>query len=101
MPQRTFHKFHSGLEGLCSPYDDGLMHQETILVMEQKIAELSSQVEASLSRERWRDIEYSGMKVHDQYSGLVDEPSGLVDETNNDDDDDDDDDHVKNTPHYY
>ncbi|KAG5585767.1 hypothetical protein H5410_046201 [Solanum commersonii] len=32
--------------------------------MEQKIVELSSQVEDSRARERWRDIEYVGLKAH-------------------------------------
>ncbi|KAG5622466.1 hypothetical protein H5410_007684 [Solanum commersonii] len=31
--------------------------------MEQKIAELSSQVEDSRARERWSDIEYAGLKA--------------------------------------
>ncbi|MCD7457182.1 hypothetical protein HAX54_034388 [Datura stramonium] len=63
MPQQTFHEFYSGLEGLGSFHDDESMRQETILAMEKKIAELSSQAEASQTRERWRDIEYAGMKA--------------------------------------
>ncbi|MCD7461762.1 hypothetical protein HAX54_047047 [Datura stramonium] len=59
MPQRIFREFHSGLQGIGSSHDDGLMHQETILVMEQKIVELSSQNEASQARKRRRDIEYA------------------------------------------
>ncbi|KAH0689982.1 hypothetical protein KY289_017340 [Solanum tuberosum] len=61
MPQQTFHEYHSEFEGLSSSYDDESMNKN--LAMEQKIAELSSQVEDSRARERRRDIEYAGLKA--------------------------------------
>ncbi|KAM3363671.1 hypothetical protein P3S68_018525 [Capsicum galapagoense] len=54
LPQRTFHEFHSELEGLGSFQDDE--SRETILALKQQIAELSSQAKASQVRERQRDI---------------------------------------------
>ncbi|MCE3216818.1 hypothetical protein HAX54_008273, partial [Datura stramonium] len=60
------------------------------MILEQRIAELSIQDEASRVRERQRDIEF----VYGQY-GLVDEPS------EDDDEDADEDDHVENTPPHY
>ncbi|KAK4731818.1 hypothetical protein R3W88_024806 [Solanum pinnatisectum] len=61
MPQHTFREYHSEFEGLSSSYDDESMKKN--LAMEQKIAELSSQVEDSRARERRRDIEYAGLKA--------------------------------------
>ncbi|KAH0708610.1 hypothetical protein KY284_010037 [Solanum tuberosum] len=61
MPQQTFREYHSEFEGLSSSYDDESMKKN--LAMEQKIAELSSQVEDSRARERRRDIEYAGLKA--------------------------------------
>ncbi|KAH0646340.1 hypothetical protein KY284_034224 [Solanum tuberosum] len=61
MPQQTFREYHSEFEGLSSSYDDESMKK--YLAMEQKIAELSSQVEDSRARERRRDIEYAGLKA--------------------------------------
>uniref|UniRef100_M1D8T6 Uncharacterized protein n=1 Tax=Solanum tuberosum TaxID=4113 RepID=M1D8T6_SOLTU len=58
---RTFREYHSEFEGLSSSYDDESMKK--YLAMEQKIAELSSQVEDSRARERRRDIEYAGLKA--------------------------------------
>ncbi|KAG5582684.1 hypothetical protein H5410_053311 [Solanum commersonii] len=57
MPQQTFHEYHYEFEGLSSSYDDESMKKN--LAMEQKIAELSSQVEDSQARERRRDMEYA------------------------------------------
>ncbi|KAG5574460.1 hypothetical protein H5410_054594 [Solanum commersonii] len=42
MPQQTFREYHSEFEGLSSFYDDESMKKN--LAIEQKIAELSSQV---------------------------------------------------------
>ncbi|XP_049364747.1 uncharacterized protein LOC125829580 [Solanum verrucosum] len=53
--------------GLSSSYDDELMKKN--LAMEQKIAELSSQVEDSRARERRRDLEYAGLKA--QFDALL------------------------------
>ncbi|KAG5631799.1 hypothetical protein H5410_003516 [Solanum commersonii] len=61
MPQQTFHEYHSEFEGLSSSYDDESMKKK--LAMEQKIAELSSQVEDSRVRERQRDIKYAGLNA--------------------------------------
>ncbi|KAK4713796.1 hypothetical protein R3W88_019703 [Solanum pinnatisectum] len=61
MPQQTFREYHSEFEGLSSSYGDESMKKN--LAMEQKIAELSSQVEDSRARERWRDIKYTGLKA--------------------------------------
>ncbi|KAH0706435.1 hypothetical protein KY285_010940 [Solanum tuberosum] len=61
MPQQTFREYHSEFEGLSSSYDDESMKKH--LAMEQKIAELSSQVKDSWARERRRDIEYEGLKA--------------------------------------
>ncbi|KAG5606397.1 hypothetical protein H5410_027889 [Solanum commersonii] len=61
MPQQTFREYHSKFDGLSSSYDDESMKKN--LAMEQKIAELSSQVEDSWARERCRDIEYEGLKA--------------------------------------
>ncbi|KAH0652726.1 hypothetical protein KY289_030404 [Solanum tuberosum] len=54
-------------EGLSSSYDDEWMKK--YLAMEQKIAELSSQVEDSRARERRRDLEYAGLKA--QFDALL------------------------------
>uniref|UniRef100_M1DW66 Uncharacterized protein n=1 Tax=Solanum tuberosum TaxID=4113 RepID=M1DW66_SOLTU len=61
MPQQTFREYHSEFEDLSSSYDDESMKKK--LAMEQKIDELSSQVEDSRARERQRDIEYEGLKA--------------------------------------
>ncbi|KAG5611495.1 hypothetical protein H5410_022776 [Solanum commersonii] len=50
-----------GGSSLSSSYDDESMKKN--LAMEQKIAELSSQVEDSWARERRRDVEYEGLKA--------------------------------------
>ncbi|KAG5583845.1 hypothetical protein H5410_044279 [Solanum commersonii] len=62
MPQQTFREYHSEFEGLSSSYDDESMKKT--LAMEQKIAELSSQVEDSRARERRRDIEYAVLRLN-------------------------------------
>src|SRR5688500_2770102 len=67
MPQRTFREYHSELEGLGSSYDDE--SRKTNLALEQKIVELSSQVEAAQARERRRDIEFAGLKA--QFDALL------------------------------
>ncbi|KAG5604297.1 hypothetical protein H5410_025789 [Solanum commersonii] len=54
-------EYHSEFEGLSSSYDDESMKKN--LTIEQKIAELSSQVEDSWARERRKDIEYGGLKA--------------------------------------
>lgn len=61
MSQRTFREYHFKLESLGSSLDDE--SRKTNLGMEKKIAELSSQMEASRVRERRRDIEYAGLKA--------------------------------------
>ncbi|KAG5615072.1 hypothetical protein H5410_014896 [Solanum commersonii] len=61
IPQQTFREYHSEFEGLSSSYDDESMKKN--LAMEQKIAELSNQVEDSWARERRRDIEYEVLKA--------------------------------------
>ncbi|KAH0640049.1 hypothetical protein KY290_037337 [Solanum tuberosum] len=63
----TFREYHSEFEGLSSSYDDESMKKN--LAMEQKIAELSSQVEDSRARERRRDLEYAGLKA--QFDALL------------------------------
>ncbi|KAG5577556.1 hypothetical protein H5410_057690 [Solanum commersonii] len=62
MPQQTFREYHSEFEDLSSSYDDESMKKN--LAMEQKIAELSSQVEDSRVRERRRDIEYAVLRLN-------------------------------------
>ncbi|KAK4724374.1 hypothetical protein R3W88_027153 [Solanum pinnatisectum] len=92
MPQQTFREYHSEFEGLSSSYDDESMKKN--LAMEQKIVELSSQVEDSWARERRRDIEYASQPtrypVYGQQRNMIDESSS----------DEGDEDHVANTlPH--
>ncbi|MCD7453579.1 hypothetical protein HAX54_021449 [Datura stramonium] len=83
MPQRLFREFHSGIEGLGSSHDDGLMHQGTISAIEQKIVDLSSQLFSQAETSQYRHIHH---QVYDQYSGLVDEPSNDEDEDEDKDD---------------
>lgn len=76
MPQQTFREYHSEFEGLSSSYDDESMKKN--LAIEQKIAELSSQVEDSWARERHKDIEYEGLKAQLDAHYLLQEGFPLV-----------------------
>ncbi|XP_069142975.1 uncharacterized protein [Solanum lycopersicum] len=67
MPQQTFLEYSSEFEGLNSSYDDESMKKN--LAMEQKIVELSSQVEHSRARERRRDLEFVDLKA--QFDALL------------------------------
>ncbi|PHU17407.1 hypothetical protein BC332_13102 [Capsicum chinense] len=55
LPQRTFRKFHSKLEGLGSFQDDE--SSDTILALKQQLAKLSKEDNISQARERQRDIQ--------------------------------------------
>ena len=67
IPHKTFREFFSEFEDTSSSHDDESMKKK--LSMEQKIIELSSQVEDSRAKERWRELEYAGLKA--QFDALL------------------------------
>ncbi|XP_059279306.1 uncharacterized protein LOC132033366 [Lycium ferocissimum] len=55
MENRAFRKFQSPLQGIGSSNDVGSLDRASVMAMEQKIVELSIQLQASEARERRRD----------------------------------------------
>ncbi|XP_059279242.1 uncharacterized protein LOC132033315 [Lycium ferocissimum] len=62
MPHRAFRQYRSPLEGLHSSNTESF-DRVRAMAMEQKIAELSSQLQASEERERRRDMQFDGMRA--------------------------------------
>ncbi|XP_060192095.1 uncharacterized protein LOC132621734 [Lycium barbarum] len=62
MPHRAFRQYRSPLEGLHSSNTESF-DRVRAMAMEQKISELSSQLQASEERERRKDMQFDGMRA--------------------------------------
>ncbi|XP_059294994.1 uncharacterized protein LOC132048072 isoform X1 [Lycium ferocissimum] len=75
MANRAFRKFQSPLQGIGSSNDVGSSDRASVMAMEQKIIELSIQLQASEARERRRDeqlqaAEDRGRQRDEQFAGM-------------------------------